>query len=258
MDPIKEREDMEIDLLQLAKALLKRIWAVILVTVLAGAAGLLISMFALTPKYTSSVQIYVNNAADKNNSTYITTTEISAAKSLVDTYVVILKSRTTLEEIRDASGLGYSTGELSGMITAAAQNGTQIFRVSVTSPSPQESRLLANTVAAVLPERISEVVDGSSVRILDYAQLPTRPSSPNIVKNTALAALAGFVLICAILIIRELTDTVIHDETYLLSHYPGVPILGSIPDLTGSARDDQGYGYGYAASSRGDRKGLKT
>lgn len=259
MDPKKDREEIEIDLLQLVRAIWKRLWAVIAVTVVAGLAGLLISVFVMTPKYTSSVQIYVNNSTDKNsaNYNYITTTEISAARSLVDTYVVILKSPTTLEDIRTTSGLSYSTGQLSGMISAAAQNGTQIFRVSVTSPSRQDSMLLANTVAAVLPDRISEVVDGSSVRILDYAQLPSSPSSPNVVKNTALAALVGFVLICSVLVLRELTDTVIHDENYLLSRYPSVPVLGSIPDLTEDAREEQSYGYGYAAAGRSAKKGAK-
>ena len=90
-----------VDLAHIVKVVWKRIWVVAVVSVLVAALGFSLAAFVITPTYSSSIMLYVNNSSftvgDLGFS--ISSSEISAAQSLVKTYTVLLKNRTTLQKI---------------------------------------------------------------------------------------------------------------------------------------------------------------
>ena len=236
-------EEFEIDLLELAQVLLSKLWLIIIVVIIGAGAAFGITYGFVKPQYTASTLLYVNNSnvSVGSASFSISTADLSAAQKLVDTYVVILKSRRVLNDVIEESGTDYSYNELYSRINAAAVNNTEIFSITITADSPQEAEKIANTIALILPDKISEIVNGSDVKIVDYAVVPSTRSSPSYTKNAALGALVGFVFICAILIIRYLLDDSIHSEDYLTQNYPDVPLLVVVPDLiTGNSK---GYSY---------------
>ena len=108
--------------------------------------------------------MYVNNSSISVGSTQVNLSDLTAAQSLVETYMVILKTRGTLEEVIKEANLPYDYEQLSGMIEAGAVNSTEVFSISVTSASPEEAEKIANTIAELLPNRIADIVEGSSVR----------------------------------------------------------------------------------------------
>ncbi len=230
----KERDMIEIDLLKLVLILWRKAWAIILAAVVMGGIAFGVTYNFITPKYQSSIKVYVNNT-NQMNSNVISSADISAAKSLVSTYIVTLQTRTTLNQIITAAELDYTHDELKNMITAAAVNSTEVFEVTVTSEDPKEAALIANTIAEVLPGRISEIVENSSVRIVDYAIINEEPVSPSYVKNVAIGALAGIVIAVALIFLQFVLDNKIHSEEYLIEHYK-YPILAVIPDLNASSK----------------------
>lgn len=236
----------EVDLITLLRALWRRSWVIALATVAAGAVCFAWAQFLIAPTYEASALLYVNNTQDASKP--ISNSELSAAQSLVDTYVVILNSRTTLDQVRAATRVTYTDRELQKMIQAQAVNSTEVFEVTVTSEDPQEAQKIANTIAQVLPSRISSVVEGSSVRVVDYAQLPSAKAAPSLPRYTVLGMAAGFLLSCAALVLRELLDNQIRGEDYLLQAYPQVPVLAVIPELL---QRTEGYGYGYGSRPAG-------
>lgn len=236
----------EIDVMQLLRMLWRRAWAIILAAVIGGAAAFSIAAFLIAPKYEAKAMMYVNNSSFSVGSTSfsISNAELSAAQSLVDTYIVILTSRPTLEEVIDNTGVNYSCEELGTMISAAAVNNTEVFSITVTSEDPQEAELIANSIVDVLPVRIADIVDGSSVRTVEWAIVPSEKASPNITMYTAIGMLVGVVVSCMVLIIMMVSDTLIHDEDYLMQTYD-LPVLAVIPDL--STRNEEGYYAAYQA-----------
>lgn len=108
------------------------------------------------------------------------------------------------------------------MITASAVNGTEIFEIVVTNPDNQKAELIANTIADVLPKKIANIVEGSSVRIVDYAIVPAYPVSPSVTKYTAIGLLFGGMLSVGIIVLMELMNEYIRSEDYLLQTYPAV------------------------------------
>lgn len=197
--------------------------------------------------------LYVNNKAFSvgNDSFSISSTDIMTSRTLVDTYLAALKTNLTLQKVADQSGLNYSVEELRGMISASSVNNTEILSISVTSINPHDAEKIANTIAEVLPEQISSFLEGSSVRVVDYATLPGEVSSPNVAKNTMMGAIIGAVIACAVIIIRVLMDTQIHDEDYLIQTYR-LPILSTVPDLSGKGAKS-GYYTAYEYSDKGRR-----
>ena len=235
-------EEMEIDLLKLAKALWRRAWAIILSAVVFGGAALVYTALFVTPLYKAEALMYVNssNISVGGAKVSISQGELTAAQSLIKTYAVILSTRTTLNDVIEQSGVSYTYEQLKGMISAQSVNSTEVFSITVTSPNPREAELLANTIVRILPEKIAAIVEGSSARIVDYAVAPAGKASPNLSKNTLTGAMVGFVLACGIVVIMELMDDQIHDSDYLIQTYD-IPVLAVIPDLLSAASTNDYY-----------------
>lgn len=238
-----EEEAYEIDLLQLAKVLWQHAVIIVLATVVAAGIGLGCARYLVTPLYEAKALMYVNNSSISLGGGALTfsTGELTAAKSLVDMYTVILKTRTTLNAVIQRSGVDYTYEQLNGMVKAASVNGTQIFSITVTSADPQEAALIANTITEVLPNKISDTVEGSRVNVVDRAVVPSHRVSPSYSKYTAIAGLIGLVLSCGAVLLVDMMDDIIRDEDYLIQNFD-LPILGTIPDLM--SRQDEQAVYG--------------
>lgn len=238
------RNEETIDLLQLAAALWKKAWAIALTAAVFGIAALLYTVMFIKPLYKAEALMYVNssNISVGNTKLSISQAELNAAQTLVDTYIVIMNTRTTMEDVIQQSGVPYTYEEMmeKKMVRAAAVNGTEVFAIEVTSTSPKEAELLANTIARILPEKIASIVEGSSARIVDYAVEPAKKDSPSISRNTLLGVLLGIVLSSGVIVVLELLDEQIHDSDYLIQTYD-IPVLAVIPDLLSTKSSNDYY-----------------
>lgn len=249
MERIEQKRDKSteeyyiVDLLHVIKFVWKRAWIILLAGILVGVLCYGYSSYGITPTYSSHVKLYVNNSsissvADAAFS--ISSSQLSAAQGLVRTYSEILNSRSTLERIRTEAGVDRTWRELSSMISCASANDTEIMRVTVTCTDPYEASEIANTVAKVLPIRISEIIDGATMEVVDSAVPNLSKVAPSVSKYTTIGLLIGVVIATILLVIVALLDDTIHNEEYILRTYD-YPILGKVPDLlhTGS----KSYGY---------------
>ena len=246
----------EIDLLKLLKAIWKKIWLVLLVGILSSFLAYGYTAIFVKPTYQSSAKMYVDNGAVKisGSSFSISGTDITTAQKLVNTYIEILKTRSTLERVieeanltnADGSAMSYST--LLSKISAKAVNSTEIFEITVSDSDPERSKLIANTIVIVLPYQISSIIGGSTVKTVDWAIRGVK-TAPHLLRMAVIGFLIGAVAVAAVIVILYLTDRYIHDEEYILENY-NLPLLAVIPDLTLSEAEKYGkykyqrYGYG--------------
>lgn len=234
----ERRENIEIDLKQLVLALWHRAGIILLVGVLAAALAFGYAYFLVTPMYAASTQLYVNNTYGENSPGF-SSSQITAAQDLAGTYMVILESREVLGEVQKQTGLDYTIKQLKGMVSAAAVNETEVFEVSVVCADYKHAAQIANAIADILPAKIAQIVDGSSVRVVDYAVESNVRVSPSYSRYAMLGFLVGSVLMAAVFIALEVLDTTITSEEYLAQHYEDLPLLAVIPD----AESSNGYGY---------------
>lgn len=233
-----------IDFLHIVKSVWRRIWVVVLVGILGAVIGFSYASFILTPKYSSAVMLYVNNSSFSlgSSSFSISSSELTAAQSLVKTYTVILKNRTTLNEVVEKTGVDYTYEEIYHMIEARSVNDTEILEVKVTSEDPYEATEIVNTIAEILPDRISEIIEGSSMEVVDLGVVNTQKVSPSITRYTEVGLILGVLVAVAVLVIFALLDDTIHDEEYIHRTYD-YPILAKVPNLLGTS--DKQYAYYY-------------
>ena len=153
MDNKNNNEYYTIDLLQVMKAIIQKIWLIVICALLAAVIGFSLAAFIVTPTYSSSILLYVNNNSISlgNVNFSLSSSDITASRSLVDTYTELLMNRTTLERVIDKTDAPYTYQELYEMIVAAPSNETEIMKITVTSTDPYEAARIANGIAEVLP-----------------------------------------------------------------------------------------------------------
>lgn len=224
-----EEKEIEIDLKQLFDALLARIWVIVAVMVLAGVFALVCSKYAIKPLYTSSAKIYVNSSKNVLSDD-INQSQLNSSALMATVYVQMLKSNDILDDVIELSEVQYPKEKLKKMIDAKAVEDTPILEIKVTAPDPVEAANIAGAIVQVAPDRMIEIMEGGSVKIIDVPEVPLKPSSPNVLKNTLLGLILGFLASSGIVILLELMDSRIRDEEQLRNMFE-LPVLGVIPEI---------------------------
>lgn len=219
-------ENEVIDLTEILSAVRQHLLELIFVTLAAALVGFTTSKFLMTPKYDSSALMIVNTRQDVNAN--VTSDQINSATKLVSTYSIIIKSDTVLQQVIDNLGLNLTYAKLNKRVTVAAVDDTQVMKITVQSDSPEWARQVCEQIITVAPDVIKEAVEAGSVKVISNPSLATEPVSPNIMKNTMLAAAVGFVLVIGIIVLQVLLDNKINTEEDV-TKYLDMTVLGVIP-----------------------------
>jgi len=226
-------DNQEKDLIQLdIMLLLRRIWEkrvlIVLVTLLFTVASLAVSIFVITPQYSSTTKVYVVNQT-KDEKKAITTQDVQLGSLLVKDYKEIILSNKVMEDAAEKSGTGLTAKELAKKVSVEAPKDTRIISITVQDKDPQVASDLANTVKEISADQIKEVTKIDDVTTLEEAKAATSPSSPNILKNGILATALGFILAVAGVVLFELLDDRVK-RAEDIEETMGLVLLGVVPD----------------------------
>ena len=222
---------IEISLKRLLQAVMRKLWMLVLATGLGVGVALTVGYCFVTPQYQSSVVLYVNNAQEQN----VYAGDLTTSRNLVDSILVILKTRQTMLDVIAYSDADHSLPELEKMISATAVNNTEFFRITVTSPDVYEAETIANAIGSILPRHISDVLEGTSAKVVDPAVIAPKPSAPNYGQYALLGGIGGLGLALVILLLGVLFDDTIRSEEELRRVSP-MPVLARIPGDAGWRR----------------------
>ena len=247
-----QQEGLNIDILAILATLWRNIVLIILVASISGALTFTYTLLRVAPSYSATTTLYANKSSfSLGDANFNFTTNLSTT-TLVNIYMLIVHSRTTLEEVIEEADLNLSSGALRGMISVKALT-DGAFSITATSSDPAQAELIANTVAKVLPDRIADIIDGTNVRVIDYAIIPSSRSSPNYVSSTLKGIAVGAALCCVILaavsFIRTSNDTVIKSSDELRALFPDIPVLASIPDMRSLKKKGSYYSSYYGTTN---------
>ena len=229
----------EISLNDLFQAMLKKAWLLVIFTVVFATVAYAISAYFMTPKYTSTTEIYVYNPKAGTN---VSQSDLNLSKSLLKTYIRILTGNNvtkavaqSLNELREMEGYEYlrdskyTMGTIKSMISASTIADTEIISIKITSASPEEACLVNQLLLKELTPETKRIVKAGAVEPIYEPTLPVNPSSPNISRNTVIGGLLGFVAAAAIVLLQYMLDSAVHDEQDLSNAFEDVTILGVIP-----------------------------
>ena len=234
---------VEIDLMHLLGVILKKWWVILLTAILFGSMTYLYTEYFIVPLYKTSISVYVNNIGDDSKRTdTINTADLNASQRLVNTYVTIISSNTVLDKVSEKIGLVYNSSEIRTMMSCAAVRDTEIFTVTITNAHPESAANIANTIADIAVAEIPKFLEGSSVKIVDYALVPLSPFSPDVLRNIIMGLTAGLLLMILIVAAIDIFDKRIKLEDDLM-RLSDIPILGVIPDFLSNNKKESKYGY---------------
>lgn len=218
-----------ISLQELFSILRKSFWRILALTIVAALISFAVSSFLIKPTYQAGTQILVT--PKKQESNVIDAAQVQSSVTLVNTYRVIIKSPAILEKVqKEVSNAPSSVSSLNNMITVESEQNSQVINVSVQSKDAALASDIANSVANVFSEDIPKLMNVDNVKVLSVSGIPTSPVSPNIILNTAIAAVVGFLLGVGLAFLREVLDRRIRTEEQV-QQILDLPVLGSIPDI---------------------------
>ena len=225
MEINRQNDDIEIDIRQIFEVLLHKIIIIILTGVIVGLLALLISKLYLKPVYESSTTLYVLNRQSQTTTTY---NDIQSASQLTKDYKYLITGRTVTERVISELNLDMTASQLASSITVNTPTDTRILEITVANHDQYKAKEIADKVAQISSGSICNIMQIEDVNIVDEANFPSSPVSPNIKKNTLIGGLLGILLSSVIVVIQFLmNDTIRSSED--IERYLGISTLALIP-----------------------------
>jgi capsular polysaccharide biosynthesis protein len=192
------------------RLLLSHSWSVLEAIAVSAVIASLASRFLMVPAYEATAQIAVRDGNELN--------DCAAAA----------KSSEAGEKAIDNLGLSYSVEELADIVKVEVDETTRRVSVTATHGSPLLAHDLANAISEVASGYIVSVSGSDAATIAEYANMPQKPSSPNVRQNTIIGGALGIAVAAVIaLMVSILDDSIKSGED--VRHHLGFRTLAVIP-----------------------------
>jgi len=218
-------DEKELDLRELFNIIKKRIWMIIVVTLLTTLIAAVVSVFFISPTYESSVCIIVGKQDGKE----ITSQDITMYQNLMQTYQNIASTNKVAQAASGKVGGNLDAKDLLKRTKVTAKTGTMILNIAVDSNTAAQAYKEVQAYADSFVARATELIPEGNVKIMDNAELPVSPVKPNVKLNIAIGFLAGLIVSAGIAFILEfMNNTIVTKED--VEKYLGISVIGIIPE----------------------------
>ena len=231
---IVDDSEKEIDLIDLAFALLDKLHNIVLFFLLGAVLLNAYSYFTMEPTYQSTSKLYIVSASSDS---VVNLQDLNLGSSLTSDYEELILSYPVLDKVADKLGIEENSDYLASMISLSNPANTRILKITTTSTDPQFAKELANTVAEVAIDYLPSTMKTMQPTIAQEAKLALGRSGPSYTKYTVIGALLGAILYCAFVIATYMMDNTIHNSDDLEKYFGIVP-LTSIPESEQFRQDD--------------------
>ena len=239
-----QEKETTISFNDLIKVFVRRWWLIALSSLLGAVIGFVLVLFLTQQTWKSTAMMYVNNNSLSVGGTKVnlSMSDISANRSLVDSYSVIIKSRMTIEAVIDQAVTNeeYTYDSLYKLIDVGSVNNTEIFYITVTCPNEEDAINIVNTFTAIFPTQVKDIIEGSSAKIVDSAVI-AEPVSRGFAKSALIGFVVGFVVICLIVFVHDIfiDDTIDSADWVKQTFGDEIPLLAIVPDT--AVENHKGY-----------------
>ena len=224
----RDNNEIEIDLLEIFKLLISKLGLIVIVGLifLIGAFGY--TKLFMTPMYESNTTMYILAQADEN---YLTSSDVVASEYIAKDYQKVITGRKVVESVIDDLKLKMNYEQMLSCLTIESEEGTRIITIKAKADSPEKARDIANSVRRASMKHIQHVMKIDTASVVDVANLPDRPCSPNAKKNAVLGGFLGALLAVVYVLVRFFMNDTIKTpddvEKYLeLSNLGTIPVSG--------------------------------
>jgi Capsular polysaccharide biosynthesis protein len=227
-----QQEDVDIDLWEIVQLLWAKLGIILICCVACATVAFAITSIFITPKYESVTKMYVLTKQDEGN---LTQGDMQTSTYVTKDYAELIKSRTVTEAVVTELGLSITGVELLDKIDVLIPTDTRIVGIRVRDEDPYKAAEIANAMREASGKHIQEVMEIEAVNMVEDANVPRRPTSPNVLRNALIGGAVGLFLSVAIIIIMNLLNDDIRTEEDI-KKYLDISVLGTIPLEDGSKK----------------------
>lgn len=195
-------KESTIDVARIVRRLLLHWKLIIAFTIVATVIGIVVTIPNKPNEYLATASAYSIAAGSYTDS-------IQGSKAMKD-YAEIITSNKVAERVATAlTKYRLTTTMIQKMITTSSSENSTIFHIVATAEDPQLAVDVVNAVTDAFLLEVRNITGQDSVQILDHAANVTLSYNANMqkLKTRLIFGAAGFVLICAVLIVGELFST---------------------------------------------------
>ena len=218
----------QITIADLLKIFLAHIKLIILITIVGGGLAFLYVTYMVTPIYSTSSLVLVQNSTSFDsgigsgqggNDGRVNMNDISSSVTLANTCATLFKVAPEMKGVIAGANVKIEPVEDS-----------YFLRVTAASSDPHTAANVANSVADKAHDVYNKYFDAGKAEAVEYADVPSRPSSPNKPRYVLIGLLAGLVLSLVISFLLEIIDTTIKPGDDLYKQYE-IPVFAEIIDF---------------------------
>lgn len=220
----------ELDLKELLSLFWSKIFQIILITLITAGVGTIYTYGFVTPKYSSSTRLVLtgseSTAGSETNS--ITTTDVTLNSKLVSTYSELIKSNKILRQVISNLNIDISEAQLKKNVAVKCVEETEVIQITVTNENPTYAAKIANEIAKLFSNMISDIYNINNIYIVDEAEVANSPSNIHHSKDIAIFIALGLAISIMYVLIANMLDTTIKTPEDIEKGV-GLPVLVTIP-----------------------------
>ena len=218
----------ELDLKDLFMMLWNKKLQIILIIAIFAVIGLIYTMGFVVPEYSSYTTLLLVGSSSAGDTNTITTTDITLNSKLVSTYSVLIKSTDVVSQVISNLGIDKDVEQLKKNISVTSEEDTEVLRITVTDQNPSYAARIANEIAKVFSEKVTEIYKINNVYVVDDAKESTTPSNVNHVKDIAIFVALGIVVSIGYVLIANMLDTTVKSVEDVEKAFK-IPVIAAIP-----------------------------
>lgn len=221
-----------IDLRDLFLIIRKRLWIILLITLIATIISGAVSICVLEPIYQANTTLYVGkNSSDEVALSY---QDMQIGGQLVKDYRELAKSRLVANIVINELKLqNLSASEIAGMLGVNLKSDTRMIEITAQHTNPEFASKVANKVADVFKRKAVELIEVDNVQVIDRAEIPTSPIKPNKKINIVIGFMLGLMISLGLTFLLEYLDNTLKTPDEIVKHL-GLAVIGTIPRFESS------------------------
>jgi capsular polysaccharide biosynthesis protein len=219
----------ELQLKDIFQILLAKWWLILALTVFGFGTAFFVTYQFVTPIYEAETVLFIGSENTGLGSVDISLGTLNANNQLVVDYQQIALTRLVIDAVIKNTNLDITYEEFCNNVVIQTVSDSRLFTVGFMNPDPTIAKTVSDELANQLTLAVYEIIGVDNIRILDQAQVPLYPISPNILKNSAIGAFLGLLISLGLISFLYLVDDTVKNEEDVETLL-GVNVLGSIPE----------------------------
>ena len=236
----------ELDLKQLFKIFWNKRLHIIAIVLLFLIIGTIYSFAFVKPKYKAYTTLVLAQAdvmvPEGEDAKGITQSELTLNQKLVPTYSELVKTKNVLREVIRELRLNVDEDELRKNVTVKLVEDTELIQITVTNKNALDAKNIANKIAEIFSDRVSEIYKINNITIVDEAEEATEPYNINHIKDLAIFMVIGLVVAIIYVLLTNLLDSTVKSAEDIEKELE-ISVLASIPTIKDETKLNKGGIY---------------